>query len=121
LRRFFVITIPIITLIIFILIMLSDVVLKKPLTGNDDIPGTIEQVIQEVRNGKWDMAESKVNDLDKAWKKVARRVQFSAEKDEINEFDMNMARLKGSIMAKDKTDALIELNEAFEHWDNLGK
>lgn len=120
-RKFFVIAIPIVTLIIFTLIMLSDIVLKKPLTGNDDIPGSIQQLIQEVNNGSWDKAENKTNDLEKAWKKVIRRVQFSAEKDEINSFEVNIARLKGSIMTKDKADAIIELNEAYEHWENLGK
>ena len=48
-------------------------------------------------------------------------IQFSSERDEINAFTMNVARLRGAIRAQDKAISLSELSEAFEHWKQLGK
>lgn len=48
------------------------------------------------------------------------RVQFSSERGEINELTTSIARLKGAIMAKDKPGALMELYEAYSHWNDLG-
>lgn len=120
-RRFFVIFIPVVTIALFILIMLSENYLKKPLTSLDDVPLSIENVRREVEAGNWTEAEKNVETLSKAWGKVAKRVQFSAEKDEIDSFYVNLARLKGTISAKDKLNSLMELNEAYEHWENIGK
>jgi len=120
-RKFLVIAIPIITLAFFILVMISDNLLKYPLGANDNIPGSIQELKQDIQNEKWDEANKETEELSKSWKKVVKRVQFSAEKDEINEFDMNIARLRGAIMAKDKSDAFMELSEAYEHWENIGK
>ena len=120
-RKFFVITIPILTIALFILIMLSDKVLKNSFSYDDNIPLSIESIIIEIENDNWAEARDKTDLLSRAWDKVVKRVQFSAEKDEINEFYKNIARLRGAISAKDKSNALIELNEAYEHWNNLGK
>jgi hypothetical protein len=48
-------------------------------------------------------------------------VQFSSERDEINFFSMSLARLEGAILVKDKINAVMELKEAYEHWDQLGQ
>lgn len=120
-RKFLTIAIPIVSIALFILIMLSDIVLKKPLTNNDDIPKSIDLIITDIEEDRWSEAKDKTEQLSSSWHKVVKRVQFSAEKDEINGFDMNIARLRGAIMAKDKSNAFLELNEAYEHWENLGK
>lgn len=120
-RKFVIRTIPIVTLAFFILVMQSDNFLKKPLGRNDDIPKSIELIINDINQGKWDDANNNTYQLSKAWKKIVMRVQFSAEKDEINSLDINISRLRGAIMSKDKSNALLELNEAYEHWDNIGK
>lgn len=120
-RKFLVIAIPIITLIIFVLIMLSGDFLKRPLGKDDNIPATIEQVISNINKEDWEEAAENTDKLSTAWNKVVRRVQFSSERDEINAFTMNLARLRGSIMAKHKANALSELSEALEHWRELGK
>jgi hypothetical protein len=120
-RKFLVRAIPIVTITLFILVMLSDNFLKKPLGINDDVPSSIQVLMQDVNEGKWDEANKKAEQLSKAWKKVVKRVQFNAEKDEINSFDMNLARLRGAIITKDKSNAILELSEAYEHWDNIGK
>lgn len=120
-RKFFVISIPICTIALFILIMLSDKFLKKPFSNDDNIPFSIESVKVEIVNNNWEEAKKKTDLLSNAWDKVAKRVQFSAEKNEINGFYKSIARLRGAISAKDKTNAFIELNEAYEHWDNMGR
>ncbi|OPJ59853.1 DUF4363 family protein [Clostridium oryzae] len=113
--------IPILTLLLFILIMNSDNVLKKPISKDDDIPKSIQLIIYDVNAERWNAASKKTYALSKAWKKVLARVQFSAEKDEIDYFDVSLSRIKGAITAKSKSDAIIELNEAYEHWDNIGR
>lgn len=120
-RKFMVIAIPIVTLVFFILIMLSDNFLKKPLGKNDNIPQAIEGIIEDINDERWEEASKKTEELNNIWKRVVRRVQFSSERDEINSFSMNIARLRGAIMAKDKANALAELSEAHEHWKELGK
>lgn len=120
-RRFWVIAIPIVTLSFFVLIMLSDNFLKKPFGKDDDIPQSIQLVKQDIMKEKWDEANKKTDELSKTWKKVVARVQFSAEKGEIDSFDVCIARLKGALTVKDKVNALLELSEAYEHWKNIGR
>ena len=120
-RRFLVIAIPIITLALFIMIMLSGNYLKQPLGTSDNIPKTIEGIIEDVMDENWEGVERETNNLEAAWKKVVRRIQFSLERDEINSFTTNLARLQGAILAKDKPSALVELKEAYQHWEGLGQ
>ncbi|CRZ34147.1 uncharacterized protein DUF4363 [Herbinix hemicellulosilytica] len=119
-RKFLIYAIPITSLIIFILIMQSGNILKKPFGDNDNFPQAINDLIEAVGKEYWDVADQKVESLTKAWKKVLNRVQFSSERDEINKINICIARIKGAIMAKDKTNALMELYEAFYHWEDLG-
>lgn len=119
-RKFLVITIPIVTLIFFIVVMLSGDFLKHSRGNDDNVPQSIATMIQDVNNENWESAEKNINNLDEIWKKIVRRVQFSSERDEINAFSTSVARLRGAIQAKDKSSALSDLNEAYEHWDELG-
>ncbi len=120
-RKFIVVAIPIVTLLLFVGIMLSGTFLKRPFGKNDDVAKSIEKVKQDVNNEVWDQAVAEVDKLDSAWRKVIKRIQFSEERDEINFLTSNIARLKGAVSAKDKSDALIELNDAYNHWEELGK
>lgn len=120
-RTFLVRAIPIVALIVFVLIMLSGDVLKKSFGSDDNIPLSIETVVQDINNENWEAAQKNTDDLSKAWDKVVGRVQFSSERNEINEFAISLARLRGAIQAQDKSSGLQELNEAYEHWNDLGK
>ncbi len=121
-RKFLIITIPIVTIVFFILVMESDILLKRPLgNNNNSIPKSINTVINDIQRDDWDKAVKDTNNLSEVWKKIVRRVQFSSERDEINAFSINLARLRGSILAKDKAGAFSELYEAYEHWEDLGK
>ena len=119
-RKFLVITIPIVTLAFFILIMLSSSILKGPLGKDDNIPESIDLIVQDIDSEDWEEANNKTENLSITWEKIVKRVQFSSERDEINSFSTNIARLRGAIMAKDKSSSFAELNEAYDHWKELG-
>jgi hypothetical protein len=119
-RKFMVIAIPIVTLAIFILIMISGNFLKRPLGEEDNIPELVQLLTQNIYDEEWEEAADNTKKLTNVWNKITKRVQFSAERYEINSFSMNLARLRGAIMAKDKANSFSELFEAFEHWKELG-
>lgn len=119
-RKFLVVTIPIVALTFFILIMLSGSLLKRALGNDDNIPEAIQLIIQDIDLENWGAANDKTEELGATWEKVIKRVQFSSERDEINSFSTNIARLRGSIKAKDKSSSYSELNEALDHWNELG-
>jgi len=119
-RKFLVITLPIVTLTIFILIMFSSSILKGTFKNDDNISESIQSIIQDIELENWDAANSKTDKLKMTWEKVVKKVQFSSERDEINSFSTNIARLQGSIKAKDKSNSYSELNEALDHWIELG-
>lgn len=120
-RKFLIVSIPIAALSFFILIMLSGNFLKKPLGKDDNIPEAIQIVMNNVNEERWEEAANNTDRLSRVWKKIVNRVQFSSERDEINSLTMNIARLRGAIMAKDKAGSFSELEEAREHWRELGK
>lgn len=120
-RRFIVIAIPIGTLALFIFVMLSSRILKMPLGKEDNIPKQIQIIQDHVKNERWEEVDKEAQKLNEIWNNIVTRVQFSAERDEINSFNVCLARLNGAITAKDKTSALLEINEALEHWKNIGK
>lgn len=120
-RRFLIIVIPIATLLLFLFIMFSGNILKKPMGEKDNIPKSLGEIIEAVNNENWDEADGKIQGLEYAWERVIFRVQFGSERDEINNLSTNIARLKGAVEAEDKAGALMELHEAYHHWDELGK
>jgi uncharacterized protein YfkK (UPF0435 family) len=120
-RKFLVISIPIVTLAAFVLIMLSGGFLKKPLGATDNIPESIQLITQDVKSENWESANEKAENLSNIWNKVVKRIQFSSERDEINSLDSSLARLRGAIIAEDKSASLMELNEAYEHCEGLCK
>jgi len=120
-RKFLVIAIPILTLVLFVLIMLSGTILKQPLGKDDNIPESIQLIIRDIDLENWEAADKKAEDLSNSWEKIVERVQFSSERNQIDSFDISIARLRGAIIAKDKSSSYAELNEAYKHWENLGK
>ena len=120
-RRFLVIFIPIITLLLFVFIMFSGNILKRTLGEKDDLPGSIDNIIEAVSNDAWDEADDKFDDLKTAWDKILFRVQFGSERNEINKLTTSIARLEGALKAEDSANAMVELYELYSHWDELGK
>ncbi len=113
--------VPILVLILFITIMTSGGILKKPFGKSDDVASCIETLKKDVINEDWEQAKTDVQHLKAAWKTVEKRVQFSVERDEMNIIDINIARIEGAISIGDKSSAIIELSEIMEHWNALEK
>ena len=67
-RKFLITAIPIFILIIFICIMHSGHILKKPIGKNDDIIQSINDMIEMVNDDSWDEAD--INKFKQAWDKV---------------------------------------------------
>ena len=120
-RKFLVIAIPVVAIVAFILIMISDNWLKNSLGDGENIPDIISGVIEDINDEKWDETENGIRKLESSWDRVINRVQFSVERDEINSFDSNLARLKGTVLARDKAGSLAEIYEALEHWKGMGR
>ncbi|HHY64197.1 MAG TPA: DUF4363 family protein [Clostridiaceae bacterium] len=120
-RKLMVIAIPVLSMLLFLGIMLSGDFLKKPLGDDDNIPEAIDELIRTVQDENWADAGIKAKELHAKWNRIVNRVQFSSERDEIKSFYISLARLEGAILAKDKTNAIMELKEAYEHWDQLAK
>lgn len=110
---------PIAAIIIFMLVMLSGNYLKKPRNPSEDVVGYVTELLEDVRTDKWSNAEDNVIKLEAAWKKISRRIQFSVELVDIFDINNNIARLKGAISGKDRTNALMELYQIQENWSLL--
>ncbi len=104
---------------LFIFIMNGGDLFKKPLGSGDDFMLYMNQLENNICTKEWQTASINYENLHRAWKKIVPRIQYSVEKDEINAIDVNLARLKICINSQDKTLALLELNEAREHWHDL--
>lgn len=121
-RKFLYFFIPLFVLGIFVLIMLSGSYFKIRATGtSDDFVEHVEIIKANIEQGQWDKADENTNKLKDSWKRVSKKIQFSEERDEMNQIDRTIARLKGAIHANDKTSAIIELFEAKLLWENVGK
>lgn len=108
--------IPTVLLLIFLVIMYSATLFK-----GDEIGRQIEGLRMEILQQHWISAEAKLSVLEKEWQQTIMRIQFGAEREDLNQLNRNLARLKGMIQSKDKDGALAELAEAQYHWTEIGK
>lgn len=120
-RKFMVIAIPILSLLLFIAIMISARYLKMPIGSENSVPDSIEEIIDIIKNEQWEEAETKAKELRDNWERIVKRIQFGAEHEEISQLNINLARLEGAIIAQDQSNAIIELKEAFENWNRIGE
>jgi len=109
------------TIIAFIILMNAGNYLKSPQGQTDNFPLYIKLLTGNIKTEQWKSAEENSEKLATAWRKIIPRIQYSVEKDEINAINVNLARLRAYIAARDKSNALAELNEAFEHWNDLNR
>jgi hypothetical protein len=113
--------IPVIILGFFVLLMTTGQFLKKPMREGEDIVKYIAVITEDVKSENWNRAELNRQKLVSAWSKIVPRIQFSVERDEIYNININLARIGGIIMGKDQAGALAELGEVYENWRELGK
>lgn len=111
--------IPIVILGFFLLIMLSGDYLKQPRNPSEDVIGYINLTMEDVKNDNWNNVTDDIEKIEKAWNKIVPRIQFSVERNEIYNININIARLKGAAVVQDKSSTLMELNAAIENWNEL--
>lgn len=113
---------PLVIMIAFVLLMISDEYVKRPFYGElDDVTTHLIAVKQAVLAEEWHVASSRLLQLRRAWGIVTGRVQFTVERDEIRHIDSNIARLSGFLDGEEQASALAELAELEEHWTQLGR
>ncbi|MFD1020985.1 DUF4363 family protein [Thalassobacillus hwangdonensis] len=113
--------VPILTIILFILVMNSGYVLKKPLGNDDRLLEAITQIESDVKEEEWDHAKEHITYSEKAWTKIVRRIQFSLEKEYVIEITGILSRIKGGIEVKDDKGIIQEIYYFYELWDKLAK
>lgn len=114
-------SLPVIAIIVFVALMSGGEYLKKPLSTDDNVIGYIDSITNDIKYNQWEEARQHSKQLESAWRTVVKRIQFSVERDEVNQFEANLARLKGLLDAEEKGSAFAELSEAQLHWEGLGK
>jgi len=120
-RKFWLYTIPLITLAVFVVVMNSGDYLKKPLTTGDDFPYYLEQVEQAVMREDWSAAFDYSEKLNSAWAKVSPRIQFSVDKDEMKNISVGLSRLGAFLKTEDRSQALAVIAEIREHWEHINE
>lgn len=119
--RFFYYAVPVVLLIFFVAVMQAGNYLKQPRGADDDVTLYIGRVAADVRADDWDAARRDIDKLDRAYRIVTRRIQFSVERDALEGLTLSIARAKGMIEARDKAGALSQMYEADAHWNDLGR
>jgi hypothetical protein len=118
-KKFISYSIPIITLTVFVLIMLGGGYLLKPRNSSEDVIAFTQISIVHAKAEKWDMLKQDITSINTAWNKIIPRIQYSVERDEIYNINLNIARLRGAIVSKDKSSTMMELSEIIENWNEL--
>ncbi|MGK0469152.1 DUF4363 family protein [Clostridium sp.] len=118
-KKFISYSIPIITLTVFVLIMLSGSYLKKPRNSSEDVIAFTQISIVHAKAEKWDMLKKDITSITTSWNKIVPRIQFSVDRDEIYNINLNISRLRGSIASQDKSSTIMELYEIIENWHEL--
>ena len=107
---------PVLLLIFFIFIMNSSDFLK-----DENINKYINLLNEGLINEDWDKADIYFLKLKNTWENNVSLLQFSVERSEIRNISSGIARLHGSLTAKDKSESLIELSNIEYIWNHLGE
>lgn len=118
-KKLIIITFTCILLGIFILIMNSGGLLKKPFGDQDDVETLLQNINEDIVNSDWEKGLEDIDKLKSAWDKVSKRVQFSVERDDLMGVELSIARLNGSIRGENKDQSLIGYEELKFYWNNL--
>jgi hypothetical protein len=87
---------------------------------NYSLPEHAEKVRQSLMADDWGTVESEISAMQEVVeKKIFPYIQFSVEKDEMQDLNLNISRIKGCIDAKDKNLALVYVQELLNNWYHL--
>ncbi|PQP81684.1 hypothetical protein C0Q44_18490 [Paenibacillus sp. PCH8] len=111
---------PILLLLIFIAIMASGALLKKPFGTQDRLMESVQTLEKQVDAKQWNAAKSQIDYAMQAWERIVNRIQFSVERETIYDILGTLARIKGGIAAEDDKAIKEEIYYFYALWDNLG-
>ncbi|PYE49099.1 DUF4363 family protein [Paenibacillus barcinonensis] len=112
--------IPIVMLLLFIAVMISAPLLKKPLGTQDRLLESIQLLEKHVQVKQWSEAKAQADYAMQAWDRIVNRIQFSVERESIYDILGALARMQGGIAAKDDQAIMEEIYYFYALWDNLG-
>ncbi|QTM98774.1 DUF4363 family protein [Sediminibacillus dalangtanensis] len=120
-KKFLLYFIPLLTLSVFIAVMNSGAFLKQPLGKDDRLYESIQLIEAGVKNKDWSKVKTETAKMEKAWDKIARRIQFSVEKEQLLEIDGTIARIRGAVEAEDDQSVLEEIYYYYGQWEQLAR
>ncbi|MHA7582484.1 DUF4363 family protein [Paenibacillus vandeheii] len=111
---------PICLLLVFVAIMVTGAMLKKPFGADDRLLESVQTLEKQVEAKKWTEAKSQIDYAMKAWEKIVNRIQFSVERETIYDILGTLARIRGGIAAQDDKAIMEEIYFFYVLWENLG-
>ncbi|MGE5453641.1 MAG: DUF4363 family protein [Methylocystaceae bacterium] len=79
------------------------------------------QIEELINHAQWNDALKELRMVDKIYTAALPRIQFSMERDEINDVKLSLTRLKAYLVTGNRAEALASTLEARQHWQNLGR
>ncbi|MGB9679830.1 MAG: DUF4363 family protein [Thermoanaerobacteraceae bacterium] len=92
---------------ILILIVVLDIITYKYLEKtSDNLYAVFNAIKMDIKANKWDDAQNKINSSEKDWQKMSKKWAALIEHREIEEIELNIAKLKSFISTKNKDQSM---------------
>lgn len=119
-RKWMLILIPSVLILLFAALFGAGSILKNPFGKEDRILESMHDLEKIVKEENWKQAKTKSEYAFNAWDQISNRIQYSVEREYMNDISGILARIKGGIEAKDDKTLLKEIYYFYEVWNNLG-
>lgn len=104
-------------LIAFAFIMGAGVTDADPL--RQEVTFSLDDLYHDLEAENWKSASASWQELEEAWSLASARLTFIEERLPLFQFELDMFRLKGSILARDKSAALQTILAMRSIWDGF--
>ncbi|HYF91625.1 MAG TPA: hypothetical protein VD969_05235 [Symbiobacteriaceae bacterium] len=106
---------------VFVLLLNAGQLLKRPMGTGDDVRGSLSRLEESVLTEDWQGADAAWERTHRAVGIVMRRVQVDAERDELQDFSEELARLRGAVQAGERAAALEHISVLKALYDEWGR
>lgn len=107
--------------VLFALLLNTGTVLKRPMGRNDRVEAGLHAVEEAVLKEQWATADREWDRVQASSIKVGRRIEIAAERDQLQDFYEELARLRGSIQAHERGSALEHISVLKALFDEFGR
>ncbi|MDW7675132.1 MAG: DUF4363 family protein [Bacillota bacterium] len=90
---------------------------KKPIM--DEIFPLLSEITNLINTDSWDQAENKLNEIKTFWQETKPRYQINQANSQIDDFENSLNKLKVYISNQEKTEGLVQVEEAKLTWQKL--